>query len=176
MDLLDPASDVMKRSAPEATPEYQVHLLITLARLGLPEDRDLRRAAVGRIREALSSDLLPVYSAAAHTVVAVRPVSDEEARELVPLLIRSLAGRIKFREADERIRHRLPSSLVVDERLKEVPGLRALAALGKAAREALPAVKAIADRPLVAHRISFLPEPPVNAVIREARKTVEALE
>jgi hypothetical protein len=174
VDLLDPASEVMKRSAPDATPEYHVHLLLTLATLGLPKEGKQRQAALGRIREGLASDVLPVFSAAAQAVVAVRPLTDNESPPLVPLLARTLTPKFAFRKAHERIRNRLPT--LAAEELGQVPALRALAALGKAAREALPAVKAIADRPLIVRRSSFLPEPSVNALIREGRKAVGAIE
>ena len=52
IDLLDPAGDVLKKTGPNA-PEYQLHLLITLAKLGLPAEREDRSAALARVREGL---------------------------------------------------------------------------------------------------------------------------
>jgi hypothetical protein len=174
IELLDPASDVMKRSAPAATPEYQVHLLVTLGALGLPTDGELRRLGLARVREGLGSDVLPVFSAAASVVVAMKPL-DKEAETIVPLLARTLAPKFAFKSG-VAIRNRIPSSIVTHERLAQVPALRALAALGKASRGAAPAVKAIADQPLAPRVSSFLPDPPVNTVIVEARRTLEAIQ
>ena len=53
--------------------------------------------------------------------------------------------------------------------------MRALAALGAQARDALPAVKALAERPLEKRTSDYLPDPPINAVILEARKAVQAI-
>jgi hypothetical protein len=176
VELLDPASDVMKRSAPHATAEYHMHLLLTLGKLGLPKEGELRGAMFARLQEGLTSDVLPVFSAAASVIAMVQPLDAKEAERVVPLLARTLAPKFTFKNAHEGLRHRFPVPMPADGRFGQLPALRALASLGSAAREALPAVKAIANETLAAHPSSFLPEPPRNLVIREARKTLAAIE
>src|SRR4029077_7837534 len=97
IELLEPASDVMKRSAPNATSEYHVHLLRSLGKLGLPKESGLRSIALMRVREGLASDVLPVFVAAANVVVARRPLTDEEATPLVPVLVRTLSPKFIFK-------------------------------------------------------------------------------
>jgi hypothetical protein len=168
IDLLDPAGDVLKRSAPHATPEYQVHLLRTLATLGLPAEGADRKLALMRIREGLASDLTPVFSGAAGVVITAKPSAREEAGPLVPLLARVLAPGFKFKAPRAGIAEG-PSLL--GQRL----ALQALASLGSQSRDALPAVKALADQTLEKRTSDYLPDPPINAVILEARKAVQAI-
>jgi hypothetical protein len=176
IDLLDPAGDVLKKTGPNA-PEYQLHLLMTLARLGLPSEGEDRSAALARVREGLASEVAPVCCAAAKVVIAAKPLRPKEAEPLVPPLVRVLAPDHKFREAHVRIVGRLHAPFSAEESALSGVGLsaRALGSLGPAARDALPALKTIAERELEKRKSDFLPDPPMNAVIREARKAVEAI-
>jgi hypothetical protein len=95
----------------------------------------------------------------------------------VPLLARVLAPDHKFKEAHTRIVHRLREPFTAEEFRLSGVGLaaRALGSLGPAAREALPALKVLAARKLEERKSDFLPDPPMNAVILEARKAVETI-
>jgi hypothetical protein len=176
IDLLDPTGDVLRKTGPNS-PEYQVSLLVTLAKLGLPAEGEDRRLALSRVRDGLSRELAPVFCAAAKVVIAAKPLSAEEANPLAPLLARVLAPDHRFKEAHPAISHRLREPFSAEELgLSGVGlGIRALGALGPAARETLPALKTIADRALEKRTSDFLPDPPMNAIILEARKAVEAI-
>jgi hypothetical protein len=176
IDLLDPAGDLLKKPGPGAS-EYQFHLLLTLARLGLPPSGEDRKAALPRVRDGLSSESGTVFCAAARVVIAARPLAAEEAGPLVPPLSRVLAPDFRFKEPQTQVVGRPREPLTAEESALAGPGLavRALGSLGPAAREALPAVRAVADRPLEVRKSDFLPDPPGNALIREARKSVEAI-
>jgi hypothetical protein len=176
IDLLDPTGDVLKKTGPNA-PEYQLHLLITLAKLGLPPDGEDRPLALTRVRDGLASDLAPVFCAAAKVVIAGKPLRVEEAKPLVPLLARVLAPDYKFKEAHARISPRLRGPFSAEEFALSGVGLsaRALGSLGPTGRDALPALTVIADRKLEKRKSDFLPDAPMNAVILEARKAVGAI-
>jgi hypothetical protein len=176
IDLLDAKGDVLTKSGPNA-PEYQYHLLLTLAKLGLPAEGDERKTALVRLRDGLSSDLAVVHSAAARVVIACKPLSAEEAKPLVPLLSRVFAADFKFKSPSEQIAGRLGESSPRrgSDFFAQQLAVQALGALGPAARDALPALKALAERPLEKRKSDFLPEPPINAVIKEAQKAVEAV-
>lgn len=177
LDLLNPASDILKRSGPDATPDYQVSLLRTLAQLGLPADGKERKLALVRVREGLASDLTMVFSAAAGVVIAVQPLAQDEAGPLVPLLARVLAPGFRFKAAHARVAARLGEQYPFEQALLfgQRMALRALGALGTQARDVLPAVKALAERPLEKRTSDYRPEPAINAVIRAARKAAEAI-
>ncbi len=175
--MLDPAGDVLKRSGPHATPTYQVHLLQTLSSLGLPAGGAERTLALKRVQEGLASDLAPVFSAAAAVVVSAKPLRQDEAGPLVPLLGRVLAADFRFKDAHARVVERWGWQFRSGEGALYGKGkaLRALGSLGGQARAALPAVQAIAERPLEKRQSDYLPDPPINAIIHEARKTVESI-
>jgi len=102
----------------------------------------------------------------------VQPLAEDEARPVVGLLVRVLAPGFRFKAVHAHIANRFGEQ---SARSGQRAALRGLGSLGKQARDALPAVKAIADRPLEKSTSDYLPEPAINAVIREARKEVETI-
>lgn len=168
IDLLDPASDVLKRSGALAGPDYHRHLLVALANLGLPADGEERKLALSRVRDGLASESSTVFSAAAQVVIAAKPLTPEEARPMVPLLTRVLAPAFKFKNAQPHAYEQPFSGVKM--------ALRALGSLGSQARNAMAPVKALAERPFEERKSDYLPEPAINTVIREARKTAAAIQ
>jgi hypothetical protein len=93
-----------------------------------------------------------------------------EARELVPLLVRVLPFDFKF----PLTKPKEPSPITgVDIHGAQLAAVEALAAVGPNAAEALPILKSWAKRPMEPVRSVYLPEPPVNRIIRAARQAIE---
>jgi hypothetical protein len=177
LELLDPAGNALANSGPNAV-EIQGYLLLALARIGLPAEGGPRTAALTRLREALASDRIEVFSAAAKVVAAEKTWTGAEARPVVQALARVLPEDFAFR-APPRESDGLPQlSFAFEDQVLLGRGLalRALGSLGPLARDALPAVKAIASRELQKRTSDYLPEPPINFIIREARSAQKAIE
>jgi hypothetical protein len=177
IELLDPAGNALANSGPNAM-EIQGYLLLALARIGLPAEGTRRTAALTRLREALASDRIEVFSAAAKVVAAEKTWTGAEARPVVQDLARVLPEAFAFRappkESDghPQLRFAFEDQALLGRGL----ALRALASLGPLAKDALPAVKAIASREPQKRTSDFLPEPPINFIIREARGAQKAIE
>ncbi|MCI0680520.1 MAG: hypothetical protein L0Y71_00330, partial [Gemmataceae bacterium] len=150
-------------------------LLLTLGRMGLPQDDAQRARVLKQVERGLRSTHSRVFAAAAQVVERNATLRPEETATIVPLLSRVLAFDFKF-----AIDPRESAWMVSFADGKELPhgqraAVHALAALGPAAREALPALEAWAKRPLAPRRSDFVPEPIVNQIIRDALKAVEAV-
>ncbi len=165
LDLFEPGSDLLKNSG-RLAPQARTLLLRGLAGLGLPEDAGLRARAWARIREGLDADRLTGFVAAAQAVAGAGPVTAEEAKPLVPRLLRALRPGFQLKQEEDGWRAPVAAP---------VAAVRALAHLGPAAREALPVLRALAERPL-APRGGFAPEPAENVVTREAQRAVRAIQ
>jgi hypothetical protein len=177
LHLLDADAPLLKKAGPEAVP-VQARLLLALGRMGLPPAGEERDAVLDRIRGGLGSDRVVPFSAACKVVAGSGPdFTVKEARSLVPLLVRVLADDFHFKDEKEPSAV-LPAGFAGDENPLRGPGLavRALAALGPRAQDALPQLEALANRPLENVKGTFLPDPPLNHVIREARKAVKAIQ
>jgi hypothetical protein len=175
LHLLDPDGPLLKKAA-GADPTVQASLLLALGKLDLPGAGEERDAVLDRLHGALGSRSGLVVSTGAKLVVRhARSFDAKEVKTLVPRLVRVVTGAAPLK-ADQA------SGIVpLDFGANEPTGIprafaaRALAALGPRARDALPALEALAAQKLVDVRGTFLPEPPLNAIIREARKAVEAI-
>jgi len=173
LDHLDPSGPTLTKTGPNAA-ELHVHLLLTLARLGLPPEGGDRTAALRRLQEGLASDRADIFSAATK-VVAAAALSPAEAGPVVKALARVLEKDFQFRELSQDTARRLTWAFTSEERVLLGQGLavRALGAMGPLAREALPAVRARAAQEFQAREWS---EPAINFLIREARKVEKQID
>src|SRR5262249_52705577 len=96
---LDPGGPTLAKTGPNAA-VLQMHLLLTLGRLGLPAQGEDRATALGRLRDGLASDRVEVFSAAAKAVAASGP-TPEEAGPLVKSLARVLEPDFCFAASPE---------------------------------------------------------------------------
>jgi hypothetical protein len=154
----------------------RVHLLLTLARLGLPAEEGERKTALSRVREGLASDRVEIFSAATK-VVAAATLSREEAVPLVEALGGVLEKEGNFQELTREDVRQLSWEFSAEEQQLLGRGLavRALGALGSGAREALAKVRALAGQRLQ-NREDYWAEPAINFLIREARKAEKQIE
>jgi hypothetical protein len=175
LDHLDPAGPTLTQTGPNAR-NLRVHLLLTLARLGLPTEAGDRTTALSRLREGLASDRSDIFSAATK-VVASSALSPEEAGPVVKALLRVLEKDFQFQELSDGTVRQLSWAFTNEEMVLLGPGLavRALGAIGPRAREALPAVRALAGQPLQ-KREDYRPEPAINLLIREGRKAEKQID
>jgi hypothetical protein len=178
LDLLDPKSTILSR-ARGAAPLYHFELLRGLLALDLPARGPERDRALNRVRDALDAGSAPVFGMGARLVAKdAAALTEAELKPLLPLLIRVLAPDFKFRDALSARSIRMGDAFdsTQQQHLGPTVALQALAALGPKAKDAMPAVKAIADRPLKEQkRDSFVPEPNDNALIQTARKALQAI-
>jgi hypothetical protein len=177
LEYLNPDGPTLKKSGPNA-PMLRFNLLLTLARLGLPADGDERTAALRRTQEGLATDRIDIFSAATKVVAAATKLTPEEAAPLVKGLVRVLAKDFAFPPTPQDIPSHLAGGFTYDEALLLGRGLtlRALGALGPLAREALPEVRALAKQELEKRTSDFIADPPINAVILEARKAEKQID
>jgi hypothetical protein len=175
LHLLDPDAPLLRKAA-ATDPTVQASLLLALGKLELPGAGEERDAVLDRLYGALGSRSGLVVSAGAKLVVRHgRSFEAKEVNTLVSWLVRVVTGAAPLKE--DRASGIVPLAFAVDEPtgIPRAFAARALAALGPRAREALPALEALSAQPLVNVQGTFLPAPPLNAVIREARKAVEAI-
>jgi hypothetical protein len=155
----------------------RINLLLTLAKLGLPAEGSERTVALSRLREGLASDRVEIFSAATKGV-ATPKLTPEEAGPVVKALTRVLAKDFQFLAfPEETVRH-LRQGFAYEEQglLGQGLAVRALGTIGPLAREALPEVRALAKLELQKAKSDYLPDPAINAVIREARKAEKQIE
>jgi hypothetical protein len=173
LHLLDRDAPLLKKAGPNAA-GLEATLLQSLGKMGVPAAGPEREAALDRIRGGLGSDQAFLFAVGAKVVAhGGSAFTAKEARTLVPLLVRGLPGGVAFKNALTGSRWPLRFS-GDDEVYLGAPGMavRALGALGTAARDALPALEALAAQPLVSVKGTYMAEPPLNHAIREARKAV----
>jgi hypothetical protein len=174
LELLEPESPFITRSGAAAA-HYQAALLQTFANVGLPDRDPIRIAALRHIGAGLESRTDIVFQAAARSLVARPELSVEETQPLVARLLDVLKDDTGFRDSDgQPLTARADRE---DQRPREelLLAVTALGAMRQNAKDALPALESVASRPLAEERASYLPPPPMNAVIRAARKAVEAI-
>jgi hypothetical protein len=177
VELLDPGGAVLTRTGAVAE-ELQLHLLLTLARIGLPTDKSDRATALNRVREGLASDRAEIFSASA-VVVSASALTTDEAKPIVKALARVLDERFMFRVMTEQSVRHLRSAFSHEQQVLIGPGLavQALGSQGHLARDALPQVKSLASQQLTMNDKHFrVSEPPINFLIREARKAQKQIE
>jgi hypothetical protein len=181
LDSLDPTSPLLKDGS-DSAPYYRTVLLTGLDSLGWPAEGPERTLLLQRVREALTSDQMPVYSAAAHLVlVGGKQLHKEEARPLVPLLVRVLGANHQFIDLEgagaTRIEWDRATRAAFGQReSNKALAIRALGTMGASARDALPALRSLAVQKEVPVTSTYIPEPSINHLIREARKAVAAIE
>jgi hypothetical protein len=164
LDLMAP-DGVLKNSV-KSGPLVHQRLLSALATLGLSNKADERKLSLLRVREGLDSREGRVFAAAANVLIRHEGLSKEEAQPLVPLLARVLPEKFAFEKDDDG------ASAIHGRR---VAAIKALSALGAAAKNVVPQLEVWAKKPLEKSGPSFsrfAPDPPVNQVIREAERAL----
>jgi hypothetical protein len=176
LDLLDPDGKPMK-SAGAYRWAVESRLLLTLGRQSLPAEGAERELALARITVALKGNHPIVFPAAARVVRQSPKLTRREVDELLPLLTRVLAFDFRFApDATAEQRAWLANSGQREPLLEgQRAAIQALATLGPAARDALPTLEAWASRPPEKRVSGFMPEPPVNLAIQEAKLAVKAV-
>lgn len=175
LDLLSPESKALAASG-KAANHYRAKLFETLAGVGLPKEGDLRAVALQHVTVALLMDIDIVFPAAAPVVIRHgAALSDEEAAKLLPAVTRVLAPGFRFGDADGKVKEEPKDPFLRFPMTEQTLSLRALAALGPRAKDALPILQALADRTPDKKVSDFTPPPPVNDVIKEAKAAVAAI-
>ena len=171
LHLLDPQAPLLKKAGANAE-AVQASLLLAVAGMGVPPPGEEREALLDRLRGALGSPTEWAFRAGAKSVSAnADAFTDKEAATLVPLMSRTLAADFRFKASAPVS---VPLSFTHEE--GNLPGAgwsaRALGSLRTRAVDALPALDALAGKQVKDVKGTFLPEPPMNQTIREARKAV----
>jgi hypothetical protein len=175
LHLLDADAPLLRNAGP-ADASVQAHLLLALGKMGLPSAGEERDAVLDRLRGGLGRDQTLAFNAAAKAVVRNgASFTAMEAKTLVPWLVRVVSGEspIKSDPGGSMV----PLDFTYEEGMIGPCGFaaRALGAMGKLSRDALPALAPLAEQPLVDVKGTYRAEPAMNFVIREARKAVEAI-
>ena len=171
LHLLDPQAPLLKKAGANAE-AVQVCLLLAVAAMGMPPPGEEREALLDRLRGALGSPTEWAFRAGAKAVSAnAEAFTDKEAATLVPLMARTLAADFRFKASAPVS---VPLSFTHEEGNLAGAGwsARALGSLRTRAVDALPALDALAGKQVKDVKGTFLPEPPMNQTIREARKAV----